>query len=78
MEAIFTFYEQIQGDSVQNVLAAQTLDLSEYLTLYSPGLDWILQCVAHKAPEKTLVEVLEKSNKHCNRYRKLNKNVKLI
>ena len=52
---------------MQNVLAAQNLDLGEYLTLYSPALDWLLQCVAHKAKDSVLVEVLDKSNKHCNR-----------
>jgi hypothetical protein len=42
------------------------VDMSTYLTLYTPALDWILQGVAANAPEKLLVEILaqckEKSN----------------
>ena len=42
---------QLQGDTVQNILAMQRLDMTSYLTLFSPALDWILQCIAHQAPE---------------------------
>ena len=58
---------QIEGDSVQNVLAAQRLEVGRYLTLFSPALDWILQCIAHKCPEKTLQRVLEASTDQCKR-----------
>jgi len=53
---------------VQNILAAQKLELPRYFTLYSPGLDWLLQCIARNAPEQVLVEVLAKSKCHCNRW----------
>lgn len=26
-----------------------------YLTLYSPAIDWILQCIAYRAPEVSVV-----------------------
>ncbi len=58
---------QIQGDTVQNLLAVQKLELPRYLTLYSPALDWILQCLAHHASESVLVNVLEKARTKCNR-----------
>ncbi|XP_064600257.1 VPS35 endosomal protein-sorting factor-like [Liolophura sinensis] len=59
-------YSQLQSDSVQNSLAVQKLELPKYLTLFSPALDWILQCIAHKASEKTLLDVLEKCKTQCN------------
>jgi hypothetical protein len=62
-----SYYFQVQGDSVQNILAIQKLEMPRYLTLFSPGLDWLLQCIAHKASDKTLTEILEKSRKQCNR-----------
>ncbi|KAL3877496.1 hypothetical protein ACJMK2_035196 [Sinanodonta woodiana] len=59
-------YSQLQDDSVQNVLAMQKLEMPRYLTLFSPALDWILQCIAHRTAESTLMEVLEKCQKQCN------------
>uniref|UniRef100_A0A8C4Q4W9 VPS35 endosomal protein-sorting factor-like n=1 Tax=Eptatretus burgeri TaxID=7764 RepID=A0A8C4Q4W9_EPTBU len=43
--------KQLHVDSVQNLLALQGLDMSTYLTLYSPAIDWILQCVAYRTSE---------------------------
>ncbi|XP_078691604.1 VPS35 endosomal protein-sorting factor-like isoform X2 [Branchiostoma floridae x Branchiostoma belcheri] len=59
-------YKQLQGDSVQNILAVQQLEMAQYLHLYTPALDWILQCVAHRASEDTMTEVLEHCKKKCN------------
>ncbi|XP_071966062.1 VPS35 endosomal protein-sorting factor-like isoform X2 [Antedon mediterranea] len=59
-------YTQLQKDSVQNILAIQRLEMVNYLSLYSPALDWILQCIAHKASEETLTEILAKCKKQCN------------
>lgn len=41
--------------------------MPRYLTLFSPGLDWLLQCIANKSSDKTLTEILEKSRQQCNR-----------
>ncbi|KAL4240173.1 hypothetical protein ACF0H5_000967 [Mactra antiquata] len=59
-------YSQVQGDSVQNTLAVQKMEMPKYLTLFSPGLDWLLQCIAHKASDDTLTDILKKSRKQCN------------
>ena len=48
---VIFFILQLQSDSVQNILAIQRLEMSSYLSLYSPALDWILQCIAHHATE---------------------------
>ena len=58
---------QVSGDSVQNTLAVQKLEMPHYLTLFSPGLDWLLQCIANKADDNTLTDILHKSRQKCNR-----------
>lgn len=42
---------QISGEGVQNQLVLQRVEVPEYLTLYSPAINWILQCIAYRAPE---------------------------
>ena len=42
---------QLNSDQVQNTLALQSLDLPAYMHLYVPAIEWILQCVAHKASD---------------------------
>lgn len=44
-------FRQISGDSVQKQLHVQKVEVPVYLTLYSPAINWILQCVAYRAPE---------------------------
>lgn len=44
-------FRQILGESVQNQLGLQRVEIPIYLTLYSPAIHWILQCVAYRAPE---------------------------
>ncbi|XP_026132836.1 UPF0505 protein C16orf62 homolog [Carassius auratus] len=41
---------QVHGESVQNQLVQQRVEIPIYLTLYSPAIQWILQCVAYRAP----------------------------
>ncbi|KAH9503976.1 VPS35 endosomal protein sorting factor-like [Bulinus truncatus] len=65
-EDFITTFPQVQGESVQNILAIQKLDMPRYLALFSPALDWILQCLAHNAPEVLLNETLERCKQHCN------------
>ncbi|XP_013393417.1 UPF0505 protein C16orf62 homolog [Lingula anatina] len=59
-------YSQLQSDHVQNTLAMQKVEMPRYLTLYCPALDWILQCIAHRASENTLQTILEKCKKLFN------------
>lgn len=44
-------FRQISGDSVQRQLHVQRVEVPVYLTLYSPAINWILQCIAYRAPE---------------------------
>ncbi|CAF92818.1 unnamed protein product, partial [Tetraodon nigroviridis] len=47
-------FRQISGESVQNQLVVQRVEVPEYLTLYSPAINWILQCIAYRAPEANI------------------------
>ncbi|XP_031424755.1 VPS35 endosomal protein-sorting factor-like [Clupea harengus] len=53
-------FRQIHGDSVQNQLGLQRVETPVYLTLYSPAIHWILQCVSYRAPEALLTEMMER------------------
>ncbi|XP_065898372.1 VPS35 endosomal protein-sorting factor-like [Dysidea avara] len=50
--------KQFNSDAVQNTLVVQKLELPKYLHLFLPSLDWVLQCIAHKASEKLLEDIL--------------------
>lgn len=45
------YFKQIHGDTVQNQLVVQRVEIPLYLTLYSPAIDWILQCISYRAAE---------------------------
>ncbi|XP_036290319.1 VPS35 endosomal protein-sorting factor-like isoform X3 [Pipistrellus kuhlii] len=57
---------RIHGDTVQNHLAVQGVELSSYLPLYSPAMDWIFQCISYRAPENLLTEMMERCKKLGN------------
>ncbi|KAE8284508.1 hypothetical protein D5F01_LYC17841 [Larimichthys crocea] len=59
-------FRQISGDSVQNQLVLQRVEVPEYLTLYSPAINWILQCIAYRAPELLLTEMMDRCKKLGN------------
>jgi hypothetical protein len=51
-------YSQLNTDQVQNVLAVQSLDMSKYLNLFVPAVEWMMQCLAHRASEADLENIL--------------------
>ncbi|XP_054990566.1 VPS35 endosomal protein-sorting factor-like isoform X2 [Sorex araneus] len=59
-------FKQIHGDTVQNQLALQGVELPSYLPLYSPAMDWIFQCISYHAPETLLTEMMERCKKLGN------------
>uniref|UniRef100_A0A673M3T7 VPS35 endosomal protein-sorting factor-like n=1 Tax=Sinocyclocheilus rhinocerous TaxID=307959 RepID=A0A673M3T7_9TELE len=59
-------FRQIHGESVQNQLSQQRVEIPIYLTLYSPAIHWILQCVAYRAPEVLLTETMDRCKKLGN------------
>ncbi|XP_045704809.1 VPS35 endosomal protein-sorting factor-like isoform X2 [Phyllostomus hastatus] len=59
-------FKQIHGDTVQNHLVIQGVELSSYLPLYSPAMDWIFQCLSYHAPEALLTEMMERCRKLGN------------
>ncbi|ELT89239.1 hypothetical protein CAPTEDRAFT_99699, partial [Capitella teleta] len=60
-------YQQVMSDNVQNTLAVQKLELGQYLQLYMPAVNWILQCSAHKASNETLTQIVERCKEQKNR-----------
>lgn len=48
---LLTTFRQISCESVQKYLVVQRVEVPEYLTLYSPAISWILQCIAYRAAE---------------------------
>ncbi|XP_068100901.1 VPS35 endosomal protein-sorting factor-like isoform X1 [Hyperolius riggenbachi] len=59
-------FKQIHSDTVQNQLAVQAVEIPIYLTLYSPAIDWMLRCIAYRAPEALLTEMMERCRKQGN------------
>ncbi|XP_038125096.1 VPS35 endosomal protein-sorting factor-like isoform X2 [Cyprinodon tularosa] len=59
-------FRQISGDSVQRQLHVQRVEVPVYLTLYSPAISWILQCIAYRAPEQLLTEMMERCKMMAN------------
>lgn len=51
---LLNFKLQLNSDRVQDILAVQRIDLSTYNLLFVPGVEWILQCIAHKASDVSL------------------------
>eukprot|EP00055_Hartaetosiga_balthica_P011758 m.54685 g.54685 ORF g.54685 m.54685 type:complete len:923 (+) comp7726_c0_seq3:32-2800(+) len=51
--------EQMTSPDVERAYKNQRLNQSEYMLLYVPALDWILQCVSHKASNDTLTKILD-------------------
>eukprot|EP01094_Clydonella_sp_ATCC50884_P003835 TRINITY_DN1294_c0_g1_i1.p1 TRINITY_DN1294_c0_g1~~TRINITY_DN1294_c0_g1_i1.p1 ORF type:complete len:822 (+),score=193.91 TRINITY_DN1294_c0_g1_i1:196-2661(+) len=39
---------------------AHNMEMSEYVDLYSPALEWLLQCISHRAEEPVLRTVIER------------------
>uniref|UniRef100_A0A2K5S8X3 VPS35 endosomal protein-sorting factor-like n=1 Tax=Cebus imitator TaxID=2715852 RepID=A0A2K5S8X3_CEBIM len=59
-------FKQIHGDTVQNQLVVQGVELPSYLPLYPPAMDWIFQCISYHAPETLLTEMMERCKKLGN------------
>ncbi|XP_073399068.1 VPS35 endosomal protein-sorting factor-like [Dendrobates tinctorius] len=59
-------FKQIHSDTVQNQLAVQAVEIPIYLTLYSPAIDWMLRCIAYRAPDSLLTEMMERCKKLGN------------
>uniref|UniRef100_A0AAX7VII2 VPS35 endosomal protein-sorting factor-like n=1 Tax=Astatotilapia calliptera TaxID=8154 RepID=A0AAX7VII2_ASTCA len=59
-------FRQISSENVRAQLVLQRVEMPEYLTLYSPAISWILQCIAYRAPESLLTEMMERCKKLGN------------
>ncbi len=57
---------QIGTEYVKNLYTSQKLTTSVYLSLYSPALDWIVQCLLHKLDEKKIEKIINKTRSGLN------------
>ncbi|EGD73723.1 hypothetical protein PTSG_05429 [Salpingoeca rosetta] len=51
--------KQVSTDHVRRQLKEQRISTGEYMHIFSPAIDWIMQCVAHKADAATLREIMD-------------------
>lgn len=57
---------QLNTETVKNSYTAQKLKTSVYLSLYSPALDWIMQCYLHNLNEKKIGKLIDKARAGLN------------
>lgn len=57
---------QIGTEYVKNMYTSQKLTSSIYLSLYSPALDWIVQCLLHKLEEKKIDKIVKTTRETLN------------
>ncbi|EGC31165.1 hypothetical protein DICPUDRAFT_50342 [Dictyostelium purpureum] len=55
---VFTQKSMENSKYLENTLQMYRITLTDYMGLYSPSLEWLLQCLAHKTTPETLEEVL--------------------
>ena len=54
-------YAQVGYDTVLAQITSERIETGQYLHLWVPALDWILQCAAYRAPDATLDLIMSKS-----------------
>ncbi|CAF3518945.1 unnamed protein product [Adineta steineri] len=57
---------QINSPIVKNLYSSQKLTTSIYLSLYSPALDWIVQCLLHKLDDTKTEQIINKTRSTLN------------
>jgi len=57
---------QINTGTVQTGYSKQKLTTSVYLSLYSPALDWIVQCLFYNLDEKPIEKIIKKTRAGLN------------
>ncbi|KAL1140217.1 hypothetical protein AAG570_000149 [Ranatra chinensis] len=60
-------YDQLYSSHIKRELNAQKVDITTYLGLYAPALDWILQGLAHRAQHSLLDEIVDKCSGKKNK-----------
>ncbi len=53
-------FPKLTNARIQSLLADQKIDSNNYLELYCPAVDWILQCLSNNQTNKYLNEIMEK------------------
>lgn len=61
-----TVYHTIFSSNIKTEIVKQRLDLSGYLSLYTPALDWIMQTIASRSTDILLKEIITKCQEKPN------------
>ncbi len=59
-------FHQINTTTVKSFYTSQKLTTSIYLSLYSPALDWIVQCLLHKLDENKMQKIVKQTRAGLN------------
>ena len=59
-------YQQIASETIKKQMEGERINIGQYLNLYVPALDWILQCAAYRPVDGSLDKLLAKSKKMAN------------
>jgi hypothetical protein len=59
-------FHQIDLPAIKNMYTTQKLTTSVYLSLYTPALDWIVQCLLHKLDEKKVEQIIKQTRSGLN------------
>lgn len=58
---------QIFSSNIKTEIVKQRLDLTGYLALYTPALDWIMQTIASRSSDVLLKEIINKCQEKPNK-----------
>ena len=58
---------KLLSKSVNSILDTQKIEMSQYMNLFYPATDWMLQIIAYRTPDSILVDFLEKC-KNCKKF----------
>ena len=59
-------FGQLAKDAQRDFMSEFALTYEQYINLYVPGLEWILQCVAHHSSDAVLDTLLKNYTDKCN------------
>lgn len=59
-------FPHIESKTIQTYYKAQKLSTSQYLSLFSPALDWIVQCLLNKLGDTKMQKVMQQAESHIN------------
>ena len=60
LDNLLFVFKLISSERMKRFIVNQSINYKNYLELFCPAIDWILQCVCYRRPIEYLNDVLEK------------------